>query len=90
MPHLLDKLYWFEPDQTPGGRAPPPEQLVDVEDADVVLDFAYSFLEAHALPPSDNEVHNVTAAIARYKGPGVVGWATLESFLARFLTKELA
>jgi hypothetical protein len=47
-----------------------------------VLQFTYCYLQARCLPPSDAEVHKVTAAIARYKGPRFVLWATLESFLA--------
>ena len=53
-----------------------------MEDGHVVLHFTYRYLEAHSLPPSDDEVPNVTATIARYKGPRVVRWAALESFLA--------
>ena len=86
MPHLMDKLYWYETDQM-SGRPPTPERLVDVEDADLVLDFTYQYLEAHALPPNDDEVHNVIATIARYKGPPIVRRATLESFLAGILTE---
>jgi hypothetical protein len=87
--NLLDQLYWRETDQT-GSRLSPPQHLVDVEDSDVVLDFTYRYLEAHSLPPTDDEVHNVTATIARYKGPRVVPSATLESFLAGLLTVQAA
>jgi hypothetical protein len=85
MGNLLDKLCWLEKDQA-GSRPSPSEQLVDVADGDVVLHFTYRYLEARSLPPSDDEVHNVTATIARYKGPRVVQWAALESFLAGPLT----
>jgi len=81
----MDKLYWYETDQM-CCRPPTPEQLVDVDDADLVLDFTYRYLEAHALPPSDDEVHNVIAAIARYKGPPIIRRTTLELFLAGILT----
>jgi hypothetical protein len=81
MPHLLDKLYWHETDQVSGRPSSPPEYLVDMENGHAVLDFTYRYLEAHSRPPSDDEVHNVTATIARYKGPRVVPRATLESFL---------
>jgi hypothetical protein len=89
VPKVLDKRCRYETGQG-GGRPSPPEQLVDVEDGDVVLDFTYRYLEAHSLPPTDSEVHNVTATIARYKGPRVVRWATLESFLAGLLTVRRA
>jgi hypothetical protein len=89
MPNLLDKLYWYEADQA-GSRLSPPEQLVDVGDSDAVLDFAYRYLEDHSLPPSDDEVHNVTAMIARYKGPRVVRSATLEAFLVGLLAVRCA
>ena len=84
MPNLLDKLYWYQTDQV-SSRPSLPEQLVDLEDSDVVLDFTYRYLEAHSLPPSDYEVHNVTATIARYEGPRIVRYAALESFLGRLL-----
>jgi hypothetical protein len=45
MPHVMDKLYWYETDQM-CGRPPTPQQLVDVEDAGLVLDFTYRYLEA--------------------------------------------
>ena len=85
MRNLLDELCWFEKDQA-GSRPSPSEELVDVEGGRVVLHFTYRYLEAHSLPPSDDEVRNVTATIARYKGPRVVRWAALESFLAGPLT----
>ena len=87
MRNLLDELSWFEEDQA--GRLPSAsEELVDVEDGDVVLHFTYRYLEAHSLPPSDDEVYNVTAIIARYKGPRVVPWAALESFLVGPVTTQ--
>jgi hypothetical protein len=76
---------WYETDQA-GRRSSSSDDLVDVEDGDLVLQFTYRYLEARSLPPSDDEVRNVTATIARYKGPRVVRWATLESFLAGLLT----
>ena len=85
MRNLLDELSWFEKDHA-GSRPSPSEELVDADDGDVVLHFTYRYLEAHSLPPSDDEVRNVTATIARYKGPRVVRWAALESFLAGPLT----
>jgi hypothetical protein len=89
MPNLLDKLSWYEPD---GATSQPsaPEELVDVGNAHAVLDFTYRYLEARLVPPSDDEVHNVTATIARYKGPPVVRWGTLELFLAGLLAVEPA
>ena len=71
-----------------GIRQSATNELVDVADGDIVLHFTYRYLEAHSLPPGDDEVHSVTAAIAQYKGPQVVSWATLESFLAGVLTVQ--
>lgn len=89
MPRLLDKLSWHETDQS-SSRPSPPEQFVDMENGRAVLDFTYRYLEAHSRPPTDDEVHNVTGTIARYKGPRVVPRATLESFLGELLTMERA
>ena len=89
MPNLLDRLYWYETDQA-SSRPPPAEQLVDLEDGDSVLDFTYRFLEAHSRPASDDEVHNVTATIARCKEHRVVRSEILESFLVGLLTVERA
>lgn len=87
MRSLLDKFSWYETDQA-SGRPSPPEQLVDMEDGHAVLDFTYRYLEAHSRPPSDDEVHNVTATIARYKGPQVVRWADLELILSGLFAME--
>jgi hypothetical protein len=87
MVSLSDKFSWNETDQA-SGRPSQPEQLVDMEDGHAVLDFTYRYLEAHTRPPSDAEVHNVTAAIARYKGPQVLKWAELESILTGLLPME--
>ena len=81
MPNLLGKLYWHGANQVKSGPSPS-EQLVDRENGDAVLEFTYRYLEAHSRPPSDDEVYNVTAAIARYQGPRVVPWPALELFLA--------
>ena len=81
MPNLLDKLYRYGANQANGWPSPS-EQLVDMENGHAVLEFTYRYLEAHSRPPSDDEVQNVTATIARYKGPRVVPWAALELFLA--------
>ncbi len=89
MGNLLDKLDWPESGQA-GRLSTPAEELVDVEDAEAVLDFTYRYLEAHSLPPSDDEVRNVTTTIARYKGPRVVRSATLELLLAGLLTVQRA
>jgi len=87
MRNLLDELFRFEQDHA-GSRPSPSVEEVDVEDGDVVLHFTYRYLEEHSLPPSDEEVHKVTATIARYKGPRVVQWAALESFLTGPLTMQ--
>ena len=87
MPNLLDKPYW-RANQTNSWPSPP--ELVDMENGHAVLEFTYRYLEAQSRPPSDDEVHNVTATIARYKGPRVVPWAALELFLAGLLTRERA
>ena len=81
MPNLPDKLYCRGANQVKSGPSPS-EQLVDIEDGHAVLEFTYRYLEAHSRPPSDDEVNNVTATIARYQGPRVVPWAALELFLA--------
>ena len=88
MVSLLDKFSWHESDQASG--RPSPEQLVDMEDGHAVLDFTYRYLEAHSRPPSDDEVRNVTATIARYKGPQVERWADLESILTGLFATERA
>ena len=89
MPNLLDKLHWYETNQA-SSRLSPPEQLVDVENGYAVLDFTYRYLEAHSRPPSDDEVYNVTATIAQYKGPRVVPSTILESILAGLFAMERA
>lgn len=52
MSNILDKLYWFETDETDQacGREAPPKQVVGVEDRDAVLDFTYRYLDAHTRP----------------------------------------
>jgi hypothetical protein len=90
MPNLLDNLYWYETDQASSRPSSPAAQLVDMENGHAVLDFTYRYLAAHSRPPSDDEVHSVTATIARYKGPQVVPSATLESFLAGLFSVERA
>jgi len=72
MPNLLDKLYWCKANQA-NSLPSPPEQPVDLESGYAVLEFTYRYLEADSRPPSDDEVHNVTATIARYKGPRSTG-----------------
>jgi hypothetical protein len=86
VPNLLDKLDWHEADQASSWPSSASEQLVDMENGHAVLDFTYRYLEANSRPPSDVEVHNVTATIARYKGPRVVPCATLELFLGELFT----
>lgn len=90
MRNLLDKLQWYETDQASSRPPSSPEQLVDIENGYAVLAFTYRYLEAHSLPPSDDEVRNVTTTIARYKGPRVVRSATLELLLAGLLTVQRA
>ena len=89
MPNPLGKLYWHGANLVKSGPSPS-EHLVDMENGYAVLEFTYRYLEAHSRPPSDDEVHNVTATIAQYKGPRVVPWAALELFLAGLLTTERA
>jgi hypothetical protein len=89
MLNLLDWSFWHETNQE-SCRPSPPDQLVDMEDGHAVLDFTYYYLQTHSRPPSDGEVRNVTAAIARYKGPQVVPWAILELFLAGLVVMERA
>jgi hypothetical protein len=73
-------FFAFEMDET-GGQPSPGEQVVDVGNRDSVLDFTKYYLEAFSREKSVDEVHHVTAAISRYKGPRLVRFATLESFL---------
>jgi hypothetical protein len=87
--NVPQELHWYETDQA-GGQPAAPEQLVDVGDGDAVRDFTHRYLEAHSQPPNEDEVHNVTATISRYKGPRIVRSATLESFLAGLLAMEHA
>ena len=89
---MRDFLTERYPQEAPpaGTRRSSTEELIDVADGDIVLHFTYRYLEAHSLPPSDDEVHSVTAAIARYNGPQVVSWAVLESFLAGVLLGQRA
>lgn len=61
------------------------EQWIDVQNDDEVRAFVQRYLKTHSRPPSDDEVHNVTVAIARYKGPAMIKAGTLESFLAGLL-----
>jgi len=72
--------YWYEMDPSAAE-----EPLVDVGNRDSVLDFINRYLESSSRPKSIDEVHDVAAAISRYKGPRLVRSATLESFLARHL-----
>ena len=72
MPNLLDKLYWCKANQA-NSLPSPPEKPVDLESGYAVLEFTYLCLEVDSRPPSDDEVHNVTATIARYKGPRSTG-----------------
>jgi hypothetical protein len=80
--NLPDNLHWYETEA--GSHSS--DDLIDVENADLVLQFAYRYLEARSLAPGDDEVRNVTATIARYKGPRIVPGTALESFLAGLLT----
>ncbi len=79
--------YWFETAQV-GSQDSPSDRLVDVGDRDSVLDFTNRYLESYSLPKNIDEVHNVTAAISRYKGPRIVRWATLESFVAGLVSVQ--
>jgi len=89
MREFLDGLYSPEAGCAEARQFPIGE-LIDVADGETVLHFTYRYLEARSLPPTDEEVHSVTAAIARYKGPPVVSWATLESFLAGLMVSDPA
>jgi len=89
MPNLLDQPFWREADHPSSGPSTS-EQLVDIESGYAVLDFTYRYLETCSRPPNDDEVTAVTATIARYKGPRLVQWATLELLLAGLSTIEHA
>jgi hypothetical protein len=54
--------------------------ILDTSNADHVLDFAYDYLARCALPPTDQEVRNVTRFLAQWAGR-VVPRATVESLL---------
>ena len=70
-----------EPDRT--DREPARAgRVVDVANRDSVLDFTAHYLESLSRERTIDAVHDVTAAIARYKGPRLVRWASLEAFLA--------
>jgi len=65
-----------------GGTADqPPERVVDLADRDSVLDFTNHYLETYSRQKNIDEVQHITAVISRYKGPRIVRWATLESFV---------
>ncbi|MEO8134361.1 MAG: hypothetical protein ABI831_10320 [Betaproteobacteria bacterium] len=59
------------------------ESMVDVNDGNSVLDFMYAYLRKQQVAPSDDEVRNVSVALAQYQGPPLVTDAALEAFLAR-------
>ena len=65
-----------------------PAHTIDMESGGAVLEFTYRYLKAHSRPPSDREVRNVTATIARYKGSRFVLRTTLESYLSGLYDTE--
>ncbi len=56
-------------------------ELLDTANGDHVLDFAYEYLARRALPPTDEEVRNVTIVLAQCAGR-VVPRETAESLVA--------
>lgn len=63
---------------------------INVQNRDEVQAFVYSYLGAHSRPWSEDDVHNITMAVARYKGPAVIRDTTLHSFLAALLPDRCA
>ena len=59
--------------------------LVDLGDSSAVHKFAREYLSALQRPLGADELHDVTSAISRYKGPSLIRRKTLESFLALML-----
>ncbi len=90
MRDLSNHLYSYETGKMDSQPSRPGQLLVDVADRNAVLKFTYHYLQARSRPANDCEVHNVTSTIARYKGPRVVEWGTLESFLAGLVTDDRA
>jgi hypothetical protein len=56
-------------------------EFLDTGNSDDVLDFAYEYLARRSLPPTDEEVRNVTLVLAQCAGR-VVARATAHSLLA--------
>ena len=56
-------------------------EFLDTGNVDDVLDFTYEYLARRALPPTDDEVRNVTLVLAQCAGR-VVARATADSLLA--------
>ena len=59
--------------------------IIDLGDSNAVRRFVRDYLGARQQPVGADEVHDVTAAISRYKGPPLIRRETLESFLALML-----
>ncbi len=56
-------------------------EFLDTGNGDDVLDFTYEYLARCALPPTDEEVRNVTLVLAQCAGR-IVARATADSLLA--------
>jgi len=63
----------------------PANPLIDIGDSNAVRKFAREYLSALQRPFEPDAIHDVTAAISRYKGPSLIRRETLESFLALML-----
>jgi hypothetical protein len=67
-----------------------PNPIIDLGDSSAVRKFAREYLSALQRPLEPDAIHDVTAAISRYKGPSLIRRETLESFLALMLAPSHA
>ena len=81
-----DPLETERADTDPTGANP----IIDLGDGSAVRKFAREYLSALQRPLGADELHDVTAAISRYKGPSLIRRKTLESFLALMLAPSQA
>ncbi len=63
-------------------------ELIDITDADQVLDFAYEYLRRRARPPTDDAVREITAVLAKWR-EGVIPYDALDSMVQRTLGNAL-
>lgn len=63
------------------------DDVIDITNGDEVLEFAYEFLRARAMAPTDQHVRKVTSAVARCTGTRMK-IANLASFVVGLLEKQ--